>query len=61
MSLYYAFRLAQANGGNLSCESAIGKGTVFRITLPASGRTIKLFPVAEEKCTVSKQADVGGR
>jgi signal transduction histidine kinase len=62
LSLYYAFRLVQANGGKLACESNLGEGTTFSVTLPLSGPTITMFPtpVVEEGCAVSQKVDAGG-
>jgi signal transduction histidine kinase len=62
LSLYYAFRLVQASGGRLTCESNVGEGTTFSVTLPLSSPTIAMFPtpVVEEACTVSRKVDAGG-
>jgi signal transduction histidine kinase len=38
IGLYLARRSAQIHGGSLNCQSEIGKGTIFTISLPLSGK-----------------------
>jgi PAS domain S-box-containing protein len=42
LGLYIARQLVEAHGGSVAVESAIGEGSVFKVTLPLAGRVAAL-------------------